>query len=189
MTPDEINHFWLDEVGPNGWYTRSDKLDETIRERFLPAWENAAELAAKWQGTPEGALAALILTDQFPRNMFRDDPRAFATDPLAREIAANAINLGFDLATPMPARVFFYLPYEHSENASDQNRSVGLAAEFLDKNSHTHAIAHRDTIQKFGRFPWRNKALGRENTPAEQKLLDAGGYGAIMSGKVSLVAL
>lgn len=189
MTPDDINRFWLDEVGPKGWYEQSDALDATIRQRFLPTWEKAEEFGAEWSGTREGALAALILTDQFPRNMFRDDPRAFATDPLARRIADLAIANGFDLATPEPARQFFYMPFEHSEDLSDQNRAVELFSEFMPGESLVHAKAHRDTIAKFGRFPWRNKALARAPSPAEDQVMQAGGYGAIVSGKLSLDAL
>ena len=105
--PDEINRFWLDEVGEKGWYEKSDALDQTIRDRFLATWERAADLADDWCATPEGALAFLILTDQFPRNMFRGDPRSFATDALALRMADQAIARGFDLATPEPQRQFF----------------------------------------------------------------------------------
>ena len=187
-TPDRINRFWLDDVGEAGWYTRSDALDQQIRDRFLTAWEQAPRLAAEWAGTPEGALAALILTDQFPRNMFRDDPRAFATDDLAREIADKAIAAGFDLRIAPPARQFFYLPFEHSEDLADQDRAVALFDEFLPGENLRHARLHRDTIAAFGRFPWRNAALGREPTPAETRVMDAGGYGALVSGKLSLAA-
>lgn len=189
MTPDDINRFWLDEVGPKGWYEASDALDALIRERFMPVWVQSEELAAAWSGTAEGALAALILTDQFPRNMFRNDQRAFATDPLARRIADQAIAHGFDLATPEPARQFFYLPFEHSEDLADQDRALELFSEFMPGESLVHAKAHRDTIVKFGRFPWRNNALGRTPTPAEEQVMQAGGYGAIVSGKLSLDAL
>ena len=188
-TPDEINRFWLEEVGPQGWYTRSDALDQTIRDRFMATWEQAATLAPQWARTPRGALAALILTDQFPRNMFRDDPRAFATDALARQIADQAIASGFDLRIDPPARAFFYLPFEHSEDIRDQNRSVELFAEFMPGDNQRHARMHREMIARFGRFPWRNAALGRTPTPEEQKVMDAGGYTALASGKLSLADL
>ena len=113
VTPAEINRFWIEEVGPKGWYERSDALDQQIRDRFRAAWDDAAVLAPAWAGDPEGALAALILTDQFPRNMFRDDPRAFATDDLARRLADEAIAAGFDLRIDPPARQFFYLSLIH----------------------------------------------------------------------------
>ncbi|WP_254368196.1 DUF924 family protein [Paracoccus sp. Z118] len=186
MTPDEINRFWLDEVGPKGWYVQSDELDQQIRARFMGAWQDAGQLTQGWADTPEGALAALILTDQFPRNMFRGDSRSFATDPLAQKIAEAAIEAGHDLATPEPGRQFFYLPFEHAEDLDAQDRAVALFAERMPGENLLHAQLHRDTIARFGRFPWRNAALGRESTPAEQAVLDAGGYGALVSGKVSL---
>ncbi|MDS9467254.1 DUF924 family protein [Paracoccus sp. MBLB3053] len=187
--PETITRFWLDDVGEKGWYIRSDELDATIRQRFMPDWEQAASLTPDWEGTPEGALAALILTDQFPRNMFRDDPRAFATDPLALAIADRAIAAGHDLKIAPPARQFFYLPFEHSEDLADQDRAVSLFAEFMPGENLRHAALHRDTIRQFGRFPWRNAALGRQSTPSELKVLEAGGYGALVSGKLLLDAL
>ncbi|SMO36162.1 DUF924 family protein [Paracoccus laeviglucosivorans] len=188
-TPEEINRFWLDEVGEKGWYERSDALDQKIRDRFMPSWQQAERLVGEWQTTPEGALASLILTDQFPRNMFREDARAFATDDLARAIANDAIAAGFDLRIDPPARQFFYLPFEHSENIDDQNRAVELFAEFMPGENLRHAELHRDTIALFGRFPWRNAALGRTPTEAENRVMQAGGYGALVSGKLLLADL
>lgn len=186
-TLDEINRFWLDEVGEQGWYQRSDALDESIRQRFLPAWQQAATLAPSWADTPEGALAGLILTDQFPRNMFRDDPRAFDTDPLARRLAQAAIDNGFHLQIPEPQRQFVYLPFEHSEDLADQDHAVALFRAHMPGENLRHAELHRDTIARFGRFPWRNAALGRVPTPAENRVMQAGGYAALVSGKLSLV--
>lgn len=186
VTPSDINFFWLNEVGPKGWYQQSDELDQTIRERFMAAWQAAPAAADAWHDNPEGALAALILTDQFPRNMFRNDPRSFATDALALRLADRAIALGHDMKTPEPERQFFYLPYEHAEDLAAQNRAVALFAERMPGENLRHAKLHRDTIEKFGRFPWRNQALGRESTPGEEQLLAAGGYGALVSGKLSL---
>ena len=188
-TPAEISRFWIDEVGPKGWYTQSDALDQAIRDRFMAAWIDAPRLAAEWVGTAEGALAALILTDQFPRNMFRNDARAYSTDPLALRIASSAIEAGHDLSTPEPARQFFYLPFEHSEALADQDRAVALFAERMPGENQIHAQDHRDTIAKFGRFPWRNEALGRTPTLSEQAVMEAGGYGALVSGKLSLADL
>lgn len=188
-TPAEINRFWLEETGPDGWYKASDALDQTIRDRFLTSWEQAEALVPGWIDTPDGALAALILTDQFPRNMFRGDPRSFATDALARRIADQAIASGFDLHIDPPARQFFYLPFEHSENLDDQNRAVELFGEFMPGENEHHAILHRDTIARFGRFPWRNAALRRTPTEAENQVMQAGGYGALVSGKLSLADL
>lgn len=184
--PDEINRYWLDEVGPDGWYQQSDAVDQTIRNRFMSVWERAEQLADGWCETAEGALAALILTDQFPRNMFRDDARSFATDALARRIADRAIARGFDLATPEPQRQFFYMPFEHSEHLPDQERCIQLFAERMPDESLLHARLHRDTIATFGRFPWRNDALGRDHTQDEERVMKAGGYAALSSGKLSL---
>lgn len=188
-TPQEINRFWIEEVGETGWYQRSDALDQQIRDRFMASWDQAAELAPAWAISPEGALAALILTDQFPRNMFRDDPRAFATDALAIRIADQAIAAGFDLRIAPPARQFFYLPFEHSEDLANQNRAVELFAEFMPGENLRHAELHRDAIAHFGRFPWRNAALGRVPTPQEDRVMAAGGYGALVAGKLSLADL
>lgn len=186
MVPDDVISFWLDEVGEKGWYQPGPTLDDDIRTRFRPAWEKIDALAGDWPKGREASLALLILADQFPRNMFRGDPRAFQTDALARQIADTAIAAGFDMQTPEPQRQFFYLPFEHSEDLSDQDRAVALFAEKMPGENLLHARAHRDTIARFGRFPWRNAALGRQPTPAEDALMQAGGYGAVVSGRASL---
>ncbi|UXU75233.1 MULTISPECIES: DUF924 family protein [unclassified Paracoccus (in: a-proteobacteria)] len=185
-TAEQINHFWLVEVGEKGWYERSDTLDAEIRDGFMHTWEQAAYLAPAWARTAEGALAALILTDQFPRNMFRDDPRAFATDPLARDLARQAIDASYHLQIEPPARQFLFMPFEHSEDLADQDLAVDLFTRFMPGENLRHAQLHRDTIARFGRFPWRNAALGRTPTPAENRVMEAGGYGALVSGKLSL---
>lgn len=187
VTPQAINDFWLNEIGESGWYASSDALDQTVRDRFGPTWDRAAELAPAWADSAQGALAGLILTDQFPRNMFRNDPRAFATDALARDLARDAIAHGLHLQIDPPARQFFFMPFEHSEDLADQDRALALFAEFMPGESLHHAQLHRDTIAKFGRFPWRNAALDRSPTPAETRVMQAGGYGALVSGKLSLV--
>lgn len=186
MTPQQINSFWLDEVGPKHWFLGSPELDSTIRERFGAAWEQADSLATSWSDTPEGVLAALILTDQFPRNMFRENARSFATDKLARRIADAAIAQGFDMDTPEPARQFYYTAFMHSEEMGDQNRAVTLFQDRMPGDNLRHAQLHREVIARFGRFPWRNDMLGRETTPQERAFLDAGGYGALVKGSVSL---
>lgn len=185
-TPEEINSFWIGEVGEKGWYEKSDALDQKIRDRFMETWLDASSVVAGWLDSPEKTLAALILTDQFPRNMFRDDARAFDTDALARDVANQGISAGFDLRISPPARQFFYLPFEHSEALADQNRAVELFDEFMPGENAMHAKLHRDTIAAFGRFPWRNAALGRTPTQAEARVMQAGGYGALVSGKLSL---
>ena len=188
ITAEDVNRFWLEEIGPEGWFNGGEAVDQAVRDRFRAAWDDAAALVADWKGTAEGAFAAMILVDQFPRNLFREDPRAFATDPLALKLAAEAVEKGFDMQIEPPQRNFFYLPYVHSEDLADQDRGVELIEERVGGEHLRHAILHRDAIRAFGRFPWRNNALGRTSTPEEQALMEAGGYGALVSGKVSLAA-
>ncbi|WP_439560248.1 DUF924 family protein [Roseinatronobacter sp.] len=177
---DDVISFWVEEIGPQGWYAQSDALDAQIRDRYLPLWEKARDgRLLNWVFCPRGALAFLIVTDQFPRNMFRNDARAFATDDLARRVAARACHLGFDCQIEEPARQFFYLPLMHSESQMDQDRCVRM---FLLRMPETgadnllHARAHRAVIREFGRFPYRNEALGRVSTAPERAFLARGGY-------------
>jgi uncharacterized protein (DUF924 family) len=175
-TPEEVRSFWR-EAGPKRWYKVDPAFDETVRERFLATWEAArsGRLAA-WEDTPEGALALLIVLDQFPRNMFRGMAQAFASDEVARAVAGRAITRGFDQEFAPPERNFFYLPYMHSEALADQDKSVALVQAIGDSGGVKHAEAHRDLIRRFGRFPFRNEALGRTSTPEEAAYLAAGGY-------------
>ncbi len=182
-TPQEVLEFWLDEVGPKGWYKQSDALDATIRDRFEAAWQNASEgTYGLWLTYPSGTLAYIILMDQFPRNMFRDDARSFATDTHALAAAKMAIHHGWDNRIDEPARQFFYLPLMHSENLCDQERCIRLMLERMpdSEDNLLHARAHRDVIRQFGRFPYRNDALSRGTTGPEKRYLDAGGYGATL---------
>ncbi|MEO1777695.1 MAG: DUF924 family protein [Pseudomonadota bacterium] len=180
--PDEILAFWLDACSPEQWYTRDDALDQAIRDRFQSTWEAAREGSfSMWLTYPNGALAYIILTDQFPRNMFRDDARAFALDRASLAAAKSAIGKGWDLRIDEPARQFFYMPLEHSENLCDQDRAVRLICERIeDPVKLLHARAHREVIRQFGRFPHRNAALSRKTTEPEQAHLEAGGYGAVV---------
>ena len=172
MTPHDILDFWTRQHGPEDWYKSDPALDEAIRSRFLSAWEQLeAGGLTEWIDGPDEALAYIILADQFPRNMFRDDPRSFATDPAARAAARRAIEEGWDLAIEEPTRQFFYLPFMHSEDLPDQTRSVELYEALGDAGSLDYAIQHRDIIEKFGRFPHRNAALDRPNTPDEAEFL------------------
>lgn len=177
---DDVISFWLEEVGPAQWYVQSDALDDQIRDRYMPLWQKARDgRLLNWASCPRGALAFLIVTDQFPRNMFRNDARAFATDDMARRVAARACHLGFDCQIDEPARQFFYLPLMHSESQMDQDRCVRM---FLLRMPQTgadnllHARAHRAVIREFGRFPYRNDALGRTSTASERAFLARGGY-------------
>ncbi len=180
--PKEIVGFWLNDVGPAGWYGGGPALDETVRRRFGRAWRAARGGAFEdWLAEPAGALALLILTDQFPRNMHRGSDLGFATDARARRTARRALAAGFDLRTDPGAREFFYLPFMHSERMTDQDLSVRLYRMRMGPGQAAklpHALAHRAVIARFGRFPYRNDALGRESTPEEAAWMEAGGYAA-----------
>jgi uncharacterized protein (DUF924 family) len=176
-TAADVVTFWR-EAGPKRWFEKDFIFDQRIRERFLETHEAAAdgELTG-WERSAEGALALLILLDQFPRNMFRGDVRAFATDPLARAVAAGALVRGFDAQVAPEMRGFFYLPFEHSEDLADQDRSVAFYKAAGDADGQKWAELHADIIRRFGRFPHRNQLLGRSTTPEEQEFLDSGGFG------------
>ena len=182
--PEDILSFWLDEVGPKGWYEASDTLDETVRDKFLDAYHSACDgTFGLWLTYPNGTLAYIILLDQFPRNMFRDEAQAFATDKLGLAAAKAAINKGWDTRIDEPARQFFYLPLMHSENLCDQDRCVRLICERMPEGGEDnllHARAHREVIRRFGRFPHRNETLDRASSDAEKAFLKNGGYGGVV---------
>ncbi|WP_371154308.1 DUF924 family protein [Jannaschia sp. 2305UL9-9] len=180
--PEDVLTFWLDEEGPQSWYAGGEALDDRIRSRFEPAWEAARKGSlSSWRKRARSALALLLLTDQFSRNMFRGTAKAFATDAIARSVARQAIDAGFDRDIAEPARQFFYLPLEHSESLADQARAVRLIMLHMDApETLLHARAHRAIIRQFGRFPFRNEALGRVTTAREQAFLDGGAYGAVV---------
>ena len=172
--PQDVLDFWLAPSTREKWFVKEAAFDEEIRRNFLAAHEAAADGKLDgWLASRDGALALVILLDQFPRNMFRDTPRAFATDPKAREVATLAIARGYDLELDAEdQRMLFYLPLEHSEDLADQNRCVELVlARASGSEFPQYAIAHRDIIAEYGRFPHRNKILGRPNTPAEEEYL------------------
>jgi uncharacterized protein (DUF924 family) len=171
----KIVSFWQ-SARPSKWFAKDAAFDTELRARFLD--EHFAASRREHEallGTSEGALALTLLLDQLPRNVFRDSAHAFATDPLAREYADRAIAAGHDLHVDPALRIFFYLPFEHSESPADQDRSVALIAAHNDANYLRYAEAHRDVIRRFGRFPHRNRALARISTTEEQSWLDSGG--------------
>jgi uncharacterized protein (DUF924 family) len=171
----QVIRFWRD-AGPARWFAKDAAFDATFRRTFLAAYEAAAGGRLEhWRATPQGALALLLLVDQFPRNAFRDTPRMYATDVLARAVADTAIARGHDRAVEDELRLFFYLPFAHSEELADQERSVELCRS-LRADDLRHAEGHRDIIRRFGRFPHRNPILGRAMTGAEQDYLDRGGF-------------
>jgi uncharacterized protein (DUF924 family) len=167
--------FWRD-AGPALWFAKDPAFDARFRERFLLDHESAArgELA-QWQSTPEGALALVLLLDQFPRNAFRDTARMYDTDAMARKVAITAFAAGYDQGVERELRKFFVLPFTHSEDLADQDRSVALVRR-IGPDDLAHAEHHRDIVRRFGRFPHRNAILGRESTPQEKDYLANGGY-------------
>ncbi len=177
----EVLEFWLAPEHRPQWFKKEPAFDDEVRRRFEGVHERAAagRLAA-WQNTPEGALALLLCLDQFPRNMYRGTPRAFATDERARLVADWAVDRDFDLHfKDEQVRTFFYLPFEHSENIDDQHRAVELVRQRCPSEAETlrYAILHREVIEKYGRFPHRNAILGRRNTPEEEEYLKQPGAG------------
>jgi uncharacterized protein (DUF924 family) len=174
-TAAEVVQFWRD-AGEKAWFEKNEAFDAAFKARFLAAHEAAAQGELDgWLETPEGALALIILLDQFPRNAFRGTARMFATDAKAVDAAARAIAAGHDLALGEDVRVFLYLPYEHAEDLALQERCVSLCAS-LREDYGRYAVLHRDIIARFGRFPHRNEILGRLSTPEEIAFLDAGGF-------------
>jgi uncharacterized protein (DUF924 family) len=172
----DVLAFWR-AAGADKWFKKDAAFDAEIARRYSALWgEAAAGSLPEWEDTPEAALALVILLDQFPRNMFRSDARAFATDTQARSVADRAIARGFDRAVSTSEQLFFYLPFEHSESEADQARSIALVAAMGDADLTRWAKLHADIIRRFGRFPHRNTALGRTSTREEQAFLDAGGF-------------
>lgn len=175
---DDVISYWK-SIGRDCWFVRDEEIDKTIRERYLSTYELAASgKLESWQEHAASSLALVLLLDQFSRNMFRNDARAFAADNLARAAAANAIDRGYHLEVDEELAQFFFMPFMHSESITDQKRCVELMHCFCDDENVRYAVIHRDVIERFGRFPHRNPALGRKTTPAEQAFLDAGGFSA-----------
>jgi uncharacterized protein (DUF924 family) len=174
--PDEILAFWR-EAGRERWYTRDAAFHVDVRSRFFGLWQKAAagELSS-WEASDDGALALVIILDQFPRNMFRDDVRTYSSDALAREVASRAIARGVDLRIEAILLEFLYMPFMHSEQLSDQQRCVELFRQAGDTDNLGYAQDHADIIRRFGRFPHRNRVLGRITTPEEQAFLDKSGF-------------
>jgi len=170
-TPDEVIAFWR-EAGPDRWFAKDAAFDQACRDRFTLTYEAAARGdLAEWELTPEGALAVVLLLDQFPRNMFRGTRRAYATDHAALMTADRAVERGYDQRVDPAFRRFFYLPFMHSESVRHQERSVALNESLGDPDSITWARHHHAIVARFGRFPHRNEILGRETTPEEAQFL------------------
>jgi uncharacterized protein (DUF924 family) len=176
VSPAAILAFWR-AAGSDRWYKRDDAFDADLRRRFLGLWRKAAagELSC-WEATDDGALALVIVLDQFPRNMFRGDARAYISDALALEVANRALARGADRRMAADLLEFLYLPLMHSEHWADQERCVALFRNTPNADNLGYAEQHADIIRRFGRFPHRNIVLGRITTPDEQAFLDGGGF-------------
>ena len=173
--PNAVVRFWSD-AGPGRWFKRDDGFDALFRERFLAAHQTAAAgRLSQWCATAQGALALVLLLDQFPRNAFRGSPRVYATDAQARAAADAAIAAGHDLRVDPELRPFFYLPFMHSEDVRDLERCVALNQE-LGGEHLRFARHHRDIVARFGRFPHRNALLGRASSGEEERFLAEGGF-------------
>ncbi|MCL4679360.1 MAG: DUF924 family protein [Alphaproteobacteria bacterium] len=173
-TKNEVLRFWFEESQPQQWFQVNEDFDREIRERFLLTCEMAADgLSRHWASDADGCLALCIVLDQFPRNIFRDSPMAYAFDEMALQVAREAIQKGFDQILPPLRRRFLYLPFMHSEKIEDQSRSVKLFESMKkdDPLGYEHALRHRAVIERFGRFPARNADLGRKDTPQERDYL------------------
>lgn len=179
----DVLDFWLGELQPKDWMSGNEALDTRIRDRWLPLWEEARAGGLRdWTVSPRTCLALVIVADQFPRNMFRGSAKAFSSDRRALAVAKAAILAGHDKRVDLPARVLFYMPLMHSEVTVDQDRCVRLMLLACGRDSDRlqHARAHREIIRRFGRFPFRNAALGRETSPEEEAFLAVGGYAGML---------
>ena len=166
--------FWFSEIKPSQWFQKNDDFDAEIRARFESDYKLATKgILNAWRDDPKGALALVIMLDQFPRNMYRGTPQSFATDAKALEVSKYAVSKQFDQLLNVQEKTFLYLPFEHSESMEDQERSVQLFSAIKDDDPvvYNYAVKHYDVIKKFGRFPHRNAVLGRENTRGENAYL------------------
>ncbi len=179
-TKQEVLKFWFDEIEPVQWFQKNDSFDQEISDRFMLTYDMAKkDLCASWTRDAEGVLALCIVLDQFPRNMFRGQPKSFETDQKALLISREALHKGFDQVLSPQKRTFLYMPFMHSESLEDQEKSVKLFESMKEDNplNYEYAIKHLAVILEFGRFPHRNKILGRESTAAEKIYLDQAGSG------------
>jgi len=175
----DVLHFWYEELTPEDWYGGAADVDERIKARFgdLPG-RLARQLPPQVMTDPMAALAAIIALDQFPRNIYRRKPEAFATDDLAASITRNALDKELDAGLPTAQRQFLYMPLMHSEVLADQERCVDLFKALGGEEGVKYAVEHRDIIARFGRFPHRNRVLERETTEEEAAFLEThDGYG------------
>jgi uncharacterized protein (DUF924 family) len=173
VNPQDVLHFWFDEATPAQLFKKDAAFDAEIRGRFGETQRAAArgELAG-WRGTPAGRLAEIIVLDQFSRNLFRDDARAFATDGMALVLAQEAIRAGADHDMPAVRRAFLYMPFMHSESREIHVEADRLFRQPGLENNHAFELKHKAIIDRFGRYPHRNRVLGRASTPGELAFLE-----------------
>ncbi len=172
FTPDDILNFWFAETSQSHWFARDDDFDADIRRRFAVLYEHVRDGAhLDWKDSPRGLLALIIILDQFPRNMFRDSPQAFASDDLALTLAELTIAKGFNVRLSPQERMFAYMPLQHAEKIDVQEQAVARFAEIEMDMPLDFAKQHRDIIARFGRFPHRNAVLGRASTAEETEFL------------------
>jgi len=177
-TAETVLDFWFSELTPKDWFVKNDEIDRRITERFFDLHlALSRQISDEWRATPEARLALVIVFDQFPRNIYRGSPLAFATDGLALKEAKAALAVGADKSIGEDRRFFFYMPFEHAEDISEQQRCVGLFEALGNANYLDYANKHYDIIERYGRFPHRNPILGRASTPEEKAYLAEPGAG------------
>jgi uncharacterized protein (DUF924 family) len=173
---EDVLHFWFETLKPEDWYRKNPTIDAEIAAQFGATYDALKTgVPPEWLAEPKGMLAAILVLDQFPRNMFRDDPRAFATDSAALALAKRAISEGIDMRLPPEQRAFIYLPFQHAETREDQARSIALFTALGNPNNLDFAQRHQAIIARFGRFPHRNSVLGRASTAEELAFLQEPG--------------
>lgn len=168
VQPEEVIRYWFETLSPDDWYGAPPEVDADITRRFREVYDRLREAVPDtWLRSPQGRLAAIIVLDQFPRNIYRGRPQAFATDDKALALAKDAIAAGADMDLPPEQRAFLYMPFQHAENLADQRRSLELYGNLGNANNLDFAVRHYEIIARFGRFPHRNAVLGRASTPEE----------------------
>jgi uncharacterized protein (DUF924 family) len=170
----EVIHYWFEELKPADWFAKNAQIDAQIRGRFSALREQLVANGGLGIATPRSILAAVLVLDQFSRNLFRDDPRAYAADAIARRLSRTAIESGDDVAMEKEERYFLYIPFEHSENRDDQALAVSLIRQLGNAEWTRYATEHQAIIDRFARFPRRNAALNRSTTAQERAYMDEG---------------
>lgn len=172
----QVLEFWFEKLKPEQWWVKDDGVDAEIKRQFGELYSCVSrQVPSDWLETPEGCLAAVIVLDQFPRNMFRNDALSYESDAKALALASETVAKGWDMKLDPHRRQFLYMPYQHSEVLEDQIKSVELFRALGNEDNLDFAIKHKDIVERFGRFPHRNEILGRKSTPEELEFLKAPG--------------